>query len=378
MDPGPHRGYNRSMAELPLTTVAGQVLVAGFEGLEPPADLVAAAREERVGGFILFRRNLQEPAQVAGLVDRLARALPPKRPALMAVDQEGGRVARLGPPVVRLPPMRTIGDRDDAELTHRAARLLGRQLRALGFTMDFAPVLDVDTNPANPVIGDRSFGREPEQVIRHGLAFADGLREGGVLSCGKHFPGHGDTELDSHLALPRVKHPRERLDQVELAPFRAAVGRLPALMTAHVVFDALDPDLPATLSPRVVTDVLRRQIGFDGLVVSDDLEMRAVADRWPIADAAVAAVAAGCDLVLVCSRVDACLEAHEALVQRAEKDGVFANKLREAALRSIALRRPHPPRPVTDPGDLRQALLPDETETLERAMAALDVPGGGP
>ncbi|MFW6197996.1 MAG: glycoside hydrolase family 3 N-terminal domain-containing protein, partial [Myxococcota bacterium] len=252
------------------------------------------------------------------------------------------------------------------------------QLRALGFTMDLAPVLDVDTNPANPVIGDRSFGREPDRVIRHGLAFADGLHEGGVLSCGKHFPGHGDTELDSHFALPRVTHSRERLDRIELAPFRAAVGRLPALMTAHVVFDALDPDVPATMSPRVVTEVLRRQIGFDGLVVSDDLEMRAVADRGSIADAAVGAVAAGCDLVLVCSRVDACLEAHEALVRQAEKDVGFANKLREAALRSIALRRPRPPRPVTDPDALREALLPGETESLERDMTALDVPGGGP
>ncbi|MFW5925750.1 MAG: beta-N-acetylhexosaminidase [Myxococcota bacterium] len=366
------------MAALPLTTVAGQVLVAGFRGLEPPADLVAAAQQERVGGFILFRRNLQEPAQVAGLVDRLARTLPPERPALMAVDQEGGRVARLGPPVVSLPPMRAFGDGDDVERTHRAARLLGCQLRALGFTMDLAPVLDVDTNPANPVIGDRSFGREPDRVIRHGLAFADGLHEGGVLSCGKHFPGHGDTELDSHFALPRVTHSRERLDRIELAPFRAAVGRLPALMTAHVVFDALDPDVPATMSPRVVTEVLRRQIGFDGLVVSDDLEMRAVADRGSIADAAVGAVAAGCDLVLVCSRVDACLEAHEALVRQAEKDVGFANKLREAALRSIALRRPRPPRPVTDPDALREALLPGETESLERDMTALDVPGGGP
>lgn len=378
MDRNADPGYNRFMAALPLTTVAGQVLVAGFRGLEPPADLVAAAQQERVGGFILFRRNLQEPAQVAGLVDRLARTLPPERPALMAVDQEGGRVARLGPPVVSLPPMRAFGDGDDVERTHRAARLLGCQLRALGFTMDLAPVLDVDTNPANPVIGDRSFGREPDRVIRHGLAFADGLHEGGVLSCGKHFPGHGDTELDSHFALPRVTHSRERLDRIELAPFRAAVGRLPALMTAHVVFDALDPDVPATMSPRVVTEVLRRQIGFDGLVVSDDLEMRAVADRGSIADAAVGAVAAGCDLVLVCSRVDACLEAHEALVRQAEKDVGFANKLREAALRSIALRRPRPPRPVTDPDALREALLPGETESLERDMTALDVPGGGP
>lgn len=357
------------MVELPLSVACGQLLVAGFDGHAPPPELQAAARKEHLAGFILFRRNLGQPAEVAELVDSLRSCSSPERPALVAVDQEGGRVARLGPPVVRLPPMRALGDRDDVDLTRRAGTLLGRQLAALGFTMDFAPVLDVDTNPANPVIGDRSFGRDPERVIRHGLAFAEGLHAGGVLSCGKHFPGHGDTELDSHLALPRLGHERQRLDRVELAPFSAAArAELPAIMTAHVVFDAFDPERPATLSRRVVDELLRREMGYRGVVVSDDLEMRAVADRWPVPEAAVQAVDAGCDLVLVCSRVDAVLEAHEALLRQALADATFARRVHEAANRSIAMRRAHPPTPRTDPGDLQAALLPAETEALEREL----------
>jgi beta-N-acetylhexosaminidase len=358
------------MAELPLPTVAGQVLVAGFAGHTPPDELVRAARAEHLAGFILFKRNLLGRAdEVASLTATLCNALRPERPALLAVDQEGGRVSRLGPPVLQLPPMRTLGRIDDPDLTHRAARHLGRQLRALGFTMDFAPVLDVDTNPDNPVIGDRSFGATPERVIRHGLAFADGLQEAGVLACGKHFPGHGDTHLDSHLALPRLTHDRARLDEVELPPFRACRERVAAIMTAHVVFDALDPDTPATLSRRTVAELLRGELDYDGLVISDDLEMRAVADRMSVAEAAVAAIEAGCDLVLICSRHDACLEAHEALVLRAERDAAFANQLREAALRSIAMRRRSPPAPLIDADALADALAPEATAALEAEIA---------
>jgi beta-N-acetylhexosaminidase len=337
---------------------------------------------------VLFKRNLGAPAEIARLLARMAEQCPTDRPPLLAVDQEGGRVARLGPPVVRLPPMRQLGQWDDPELTRRAAQVLASQLRALGFTMDFAPVLDVDTNPENPVIGDRSFARTPEQVIRHGGAFAEGLTEGGVLPCGKHFPGHGDTELDSHLALPKLAHDHARLDRIELAPFRALVQAVPALMTAHVVFDALDPDVPATLSRSVVTGLLRERLGYDGVVISDDLEMKAVSEGWGVVDAAVAAIEAGCDLVLICSQVELCLEAHAALTRRAEKDAGFADRLQQAARRSLALRRRCPPQPICDAERLGNALenqaARDLTEALRqrdgdpRGPLGLDGPGPGP
>jgi beta-N-acetylhexosaminidase len=376
------------MSVLSPAEAAGQTLVAGFPAAGPPPELQAAARRGELAGAVLFKRNLGAPAEIARLLARMAEQCPTDRPPLLAVDQEGGRVARLGPPVVRLPPMRQLGQWDDPELTRRAAQVLASQLRALGFTMDFAPVLDVDTNPENPVIGDRSFARTPEQVIRHGGAFAEGLTEGGVLPCGKHFPGHGDTELDSHLALPKLAHDHARLDRIELAPFRALVHAVPALMTAHVVFDALDPDVPATLSRSVVTGLLRERLGYDGVVISDDLEMKAVSEGWGVVDAAVAAIEAGCDLVLICSQVELCLEAHAALTRRAEKDAGFADRLQQAARRSLALRRRCPPQPIGDAERLGKALenqaARDLTEALRqrdggpRGPLGLDGPGPGP
>jgi beta-N-acetylhexosaminidase len=329
-----------------IAHAAGKVLIVGIPARELPDELRDLAGRGALGGVILFKRNLGSLGEVASLVDRLHDACPASEAPLVAIDQEGGRVARLGAPLVALPPMRVLGEIDDPDLTRRAARVLGAQLRALGIGVDFAPVLDVDTNPANPVIGDRAFGRDAAIVARHAIAFAEGLAESGVIACGKHFPGHGDTDLDSHLALPRIAHPRERLERVELAPFRAARGKVPTIMTAHVVFDAIDPTVPATLSRPVIEGVLRGELGYDGVIVSDDLEMKAVADRWGVAPSAVLAIAAGCDALLICATPSLALEAHRALIDRARVDGAFAARLEEAAARVAAL--PRAPRPRAD------------------------------
>lgn len=357
------------MMEPSLARAAGQVLVAGFAAGAPPAELLDATRRGELGGIILFKRNVGTMPEVAALIARFASLGPEASPILVAIDQEGGRVARLGAPVVKLPPMRVLGTLGDRELTRRAAAVLGAQLRALGVTMDFAPVLDVDTNPANPVIGDRSFAREPAGVIEHALAFAEGLESAGVLSCGKHFPGHGDTETDSHLALPRVAHHRARLDAVELAPFCAARGRISSLMTAHVVFDALDPGVPATLSRKIVTDVLRGELGYEGVVFSDDLEMKALADHMSAGEAAVRSIEAGCDAVLVCSLPELVDEARNALAERAAHDAAFRARLLDAAARFVEMRRRAPPRPIVDPVDLAAALEESGARALEEELA---------
>lgn len=340
------------------------MLIVGFPGRQMPPPIEALAREGALGGVILFKRNLGTIEEVAALVDAVHDAFPSGVAPLVSIDQEGGRVARLGPPLVKLPPMRVLGERGDVALTRRAGRVLGAQLAALGIGVDFAPVLDVDTNPANPVIGDRSFGRDADTVIRHALAFAEGLDEAGVIACGKHFPGHGDTDLDSHLALPRITHDRARLDRVELAPFRAARGKIPTIMTAHVVFDAIDPGVPATLSRKVVQGVLRDELGYDGVIVSDDLEMKAVADRWGVADSAVRAIDAGCDALLVCATTERVVEAHEALVARAEGDAAFATRLADAAARVDAL--PRAGRPARD---VARRIAEAGGEEIERALA---------
>lgn len=351
--------------------LAGQAFIVGFPGREAPDDFVRAAAEGALGGVILFKRNLGTLVETARLV--AAFRAPDDAPLMVAVDQEGGRVARFGAPLLRLPPMRTLAGAGNPGLVEDAAALLGRQLRALGFTMDFAPVLDVDTNPANPVIGDRSFGATPEEVVEYALAFARGLEDAGIASCAKHFPGHGDTDLDSHVALPKLSHARERLDAVELMPFRAARGVIPSLMSAHVVFESLAPGVPATLSKRVMTDLLRHELAWDGLTISDDLEMRAIADHYGVEAAATGAIEAGCDAVLVCSDVALFQRARAAVAARAAEDSAFCARLEDAVTRGLALRRRYLSSPIVDESALLAALDPDATAQMEaRIASALD------
>jgi beta-N-acetylhexosaminidase len=268
-------------------------------------------------------------------------------PPFITVDQEGGRVARLPEPALTLPSMRSLGRLGDTQLIERAAEAVGRGLLALGFNCNFAPVLDVDSNPLNPIIGDRSFSDKPTVVADCGLAFVRGLHRGGVLACGKHFPGHGDTTRDSHLELPRVERTIDELMQTELAPFREAVASsIDALMTAHVVFSALDPSSPATLSRAVISDLLRGSWGYQGLVISDDLEMGAIRQSHSLEASAVAAVRAGCDLLLVCHSTQVASRVLDALVTEAEEDPEFCERVHDSARRSLAVRLRCPPRPA--------------------------------
>lgn len=347
---------------------AGQVILAGFPAGDPPSALLDDLAGDALAGVILFKRNVGEPAELAARVARIAAATK-HEPPLVAIDQEGGRVQRLGPPVLQLPPMRRLGELDDVALTRAAARALGRQLAALGVNLDFAPVLDVHTNPVNVVIGDRAFGSDPQLVLRHGCAFASGLADAGVLACGKHFPGHGDTVEDSHFELPALAHDLARLERIELVPFRGARDLVGAIMTAHIVFRALDPSRPATLSPIVIDGLLRKGLGYEGLIVSDDLEMRAIADRWPAGTAAVEAIGAGCDLLLICSDLALVAQAREALAQRARRDDRFAARLAEAAARVRATRAKVSCAPVTDSARLSEVFADPEASRVREALA---------
>jgi beta-N-acetylhexosaminidase len=332
--------------------VAGLFCI-GFHGKTASPEVKELVRRG-VHGVILFARNVEDAEQVAALVAELKRLAP--GPLLVAADQEGGRVARLRAPqgFTELPPMRAIGEAGDAALAREVGGLLGRELRAVGIDQDYAPVVDVDTNPANPVIGDRSFSRDPEIVGRLGAALAVGLQAEGVAACAKHFPGHGDTSQDSHKDLPRLPHGLDRLRDVELPPFRAlARANVASVMTAHVVFEALDARRPATLSPDVMR-LLRTEVGFEGCVVSDDLEMSAVAEHFPLEEAAPGAVLAGVDALLVCHRADVQHRAID-LVRRAVEDGrIPRERLAEARRRVGALLRYAGPPP--DPSQARARL----------------------
>jgi beta-N-acetylhexosaminidase len=329
----------------------GQLLWIGFAG---PVTAALRDRLDRgeAGATIVFKRNL--PVAGEELVDldalvamtaELHRRAPDGTPALIAIDQEGGRVQRVRAPATPWPAMAAFdrfAEPEDAALAEAVGRAVGDELAALGFDIDFAPVLDVHTNPANPVIGDRAFGTTAEAVARRALGFARGLDAAGVIACGKHFPGHGDTATDSHLELPLVDHDWDRLERVELLPFRrAAAAGLPMIMTAHVVFAALDAGRPATLSPEVMTGLLRERLGFGGVIVSDDLDMKAIADHMGAGPAAVAAVRAGCDVLLLCKDEENQAEAEAALLRAAEADSALRRRIGESAGRVRALKAAH-------------------------------------
>lgn len=308
-------------------------------GWQTDPQATALTDEFAAGGVILMGRNIGTPDETqAQIIKMQARAKELNLPPLfVAVDQEGGRVQRLGPPrYPARPTAREIGQSIDADTRARTeAAALGRELKELGFNWDFAPVLDVDNNPDNPVIGDRSYSPAPERVAALGAQAVRGLQEdAGILACGKHFPGHGDTDTDSHLALPRIPHDRARLERVEMVPFRAALAAgLGAVMTSHILFPAIDPDLPATLSPAILTGLLREQMGFDGLVITDDLEMRGIADHWGAGEAAVLAVEAGADLLLCCHTYDTQREIAAALTAAAASGRLSPARLEESLAR---------------------------------------------
>jgi beta-N-acetylhexosaminidase len=298
-------------------------------------ELRALARDFSLGGVIFFSRNIEAPEQVAELshdVQQLASELP----LWVSVDQEGGRVARLKEPFTRWPPMATLGRSGSVELASRFGAALAAELRAVGITLDYAPVLDIHTNPKNPIIGDRALADDADSVARLGAAIIRALQDNGVAACGKHFPGHGDTAVDSHLELPIVEHPPDRIRRVEFVPFREAIRTDVAfIMTAHVLVPSLDEDKPATLSPRVVKALLRDELGFQGVILSDDLEMKAIASTYRVPDAAVDAIAAGCDGLLICSgNVELQAATLEALVHAVEQDRIPFKRLEDALARN--------------------------------------------
>ena len=354
---------------------AGSLIVGGFDGLDPETELLTRLASHQLGGVILFRRNIDSLAQVAALNSAIAQATgPDEPPVFISVDQEGGRVARLRGLITDFPPMAVIGDLEDPELCQRLGKLLGAELKSLGFNTDYAPVLDVHTNPDNPVIGERSFSSNPTAVGRLGVPFAQGLLASGVIPCMKHFPGHGDTEVDSHVGLPVIHHQRPRLAQVEWLPFRLGINAgLPMIMTAHVKVLALDPQYPATLSDAVINGTLRQQLGFQGCVISDDLEMAAVSECYTVEEMVELGLVAGVDLFLVCHQRSRQMRAFDTLVRLGERSASWRGKIATSAtrVRSLRLRMG---KSISTPSDFRKVVKCPEhlkmMDELHRCCAA--------
>ncbi len=333
-------GARTMVHSLSEAELAGQLLTVGFPGTTLPGGVRDALGTGRCAGVIFFKRNLPDletATELARETKRVACADLP--PPIISVDEEGGRVRRLPPPFEGLPAMAKLASETDLAGLEAAGEALGQQLANVGFNLDFAPVLDCNTRPDNPVIGDRAFASDPGEVAACASAFARGMHRARVHTCGKHFPGHGDTDLDSHVALPRILHGRDRLDRVELAPFRALALTMPAMMSAHIIVDALDPALPGTLSSKVSTTLLRDELGFRGVLFSDDLEMGALNSFGDVAETSVDAVRAGCDMLLICSDLDKQERARDALAKTIAAEPAFRARCEEAVRRTHALRR---------------------------------------
>jgi beta-N-acetylhexosaminidase len=348
------------------------LLVGSLPGTTVTPEIRSLAREFQLGGVILFARNIEAPEQVVEL-SRDVQHLAADMPLWVSVDQEGGRVARLKAPFTEWPPMAVLGRSGDVQLASRFARALARELRAVGITLDYAPVLDIHTNPRNPVIGDRALADDAETTGRLGAAIVRALQENGVAACGKHFPGHGDTSVDSHLDLPLVEHPPDRIRRVECVPFRAAIAADVAfIMTAHVLVPSLDDTRPATLSPRIIQEMLREELGFTGVIVGDDLEMKAVAKRYSVPEAAVQAVAAGCDGLLICSGdVDAQARTLETLVHAVEDRRLPFARVEDALSRNRRAKERFLAAPrAAALGPLRSILGCDEHRRVAEEMSA--------
>lgn len=319
-----------------IERVAASLLTVGLDGpsLSPELKQLLA---RGVSGVVLFRRNIESIQQVRELIAEIKRYA--RHPVHVAVDQEGGRVQRLREGLTRLPSMRALGACRSSTLARSFGSLIGRELSAIGIDLDFAPVVDVDTNPANPVIGDRALGSDAELVAELGAALITGMQAEGVAACAKHFPGHGDTHEDSHISLPVLAHDMERLERVELLPFMAALDAgVSSIMTAHVIYEPLDAEFPTTLSTRALP-TLRSKLGFERLLFSDDLQMSAIRAHFGLEFASVRAVNAGVDQLLCCHDNEGMHTCIDTLIKAIEAGRLSRARVHEAAERLDVFRR---------------------------------------
>lgn len=322
----------------------GQLFMVGFSGPVITPEIQHMIRHYRVGGIILFSRNIQHPQQILELTHALqqcARDVGYRYPLFIAIDQENGMVRRIGQGITAFPGNMALGATRSEQLTYEVAKATGQELKALGINMNLAPSVDVNNNAANPVIGVRSFGEDPELVARLGAAAVRGYHDSGIVATLKHFPGHGDTSVDSHLSLPVIPYDLERLQHVELVPFQRGIAAgAGCIMTAHIYFPALvgSQSIPATIAPQILQGLLREQLGYQGVIITDCLEMDAIAQGVGIAHASVATLQAGADIVLISHRFDRQQTGVEAVYTAVETGAIGLEQLARAAKRVQELK----------------------------------------
>ena len=322
-----------------LEEKVGQMIFGGIEGVELSEKSREMIREDKVGGIIFFKDNLLNANQIVTLLNSIkAENMQQQYPLFLGIDQEGGRVTRI-PELNNLPTNKQIGKKDNPALAFQLGELLGKQLNAFGFNLDFAPVLDVDSNPNNPVIGDRSFGSDPKLVSELGISTMKGLQSENVISVIKHFPGHGDTEVDSHIELPIVSKNMKELQALEFIPFQNALkSGADVVMIGHILLPEIDANKPSSISNVVITKILREQLKYEGVVMTDDMTMKAILDNYEIGEAAVEAVKAGNDIVLIAHDYEKVHRAIQAIIEAVRNEEIKVEQIDRSVERILQLK----------------------------------------
>ncbi|MBS3681415.1 beta-N-acetylhexosaminidase [Ornithinibacillus massiliensis] len=324
---------------LTLDEKIGQMIMAGIEGTTPEPETIRLIENYKVGGIIFFRKNLTSYSQSLQLVNGIKRVNSVNPiPLFLSVDQEGGRVTRL-PGLEELPTNKEIGLRNDPKLSYQIGSILAEALHAFGMNMNYAPVIDVNSNPKNPVIGDRSFGDNPSLVSTLGIQTMKGMEANDIIPVVKHFPGHGDTSVDSHLELPQIDKSLEALHELELIPFIDAIDEgADVVMVAHILFPLLDSEFPSSMSKAIMTDLLREELHFDGVIVTDDMNMDAIVNHYEPGEAAVQSVKAGSDVILISKEYDDIVRSIEAIKSAVEKGEISEERINESVQRILAVK----------------------------------------
>lgn len=363
--------FAEQLAAMTVEEKVGQLLIGGFEGTEIGDQATRLVQEYQVGGLILYGRNIAGAGQLVTLTNGLKALNGDGIPLFLSIDQEGGGVDRMPPEVRRTPGAYCVGQTGSVPAAQSYGDVLAAECAAFGLNLDFAPVLDVWSNPGNTVIGQRAFSADARTVAGLGPAAARRMMDQGIIPAVKHFPGHGDTAVDSHVGLPVVDKSPEELEETELIPFRAAIqsagtdGQVPAVMVAHILLTQLDPERPASLSPAVVTGLLRDELGFAGAVLTDDLTMGAVTQSYGLGEAAVLAVEAGCDILLVCHGPDSVPDVRTALLEAAASGRITAERLDESVYRILRLK--------TEYALTNEPVSPPDLEALNAQIGAVPV-----
>lgn len=338
MPTAPEKSEEEKLLEqMTLEQKAAQTVVAGLSGTEVDEEFRLLA-DRGLGGAILFSDNITNSAQLVSLTNGI-KDCSGSTPILIAMDEEGGRVTRLPNDVLSMPSAYTLASSGDSDYCYSAGQNIGRQIKAFGLSTGFSPDLDIWSNPDNTVIGDRSFGTTADEVCKYGIANLKGIMSTGTIAVAKHFPGHGDTDTDSHYGLPVVSKTKSELDQNELIPFKEAIANdIPGIMAAHILCTELDDENPASLSKAIVTDLLKGELGFKGIVFTDDLTMGAISDQYTAAEASVKALNAGCDMLLVCFEYDNANSAIDAIINAINNGELDEKRLDDAVLRILAIK----------------------------------------